>query len=57
VIEGNEDPLQGKEEQYIPPQQIVSTKIKNVYSWYLGVVAVTNTTTKDCYKEVKYGKY
>ena len=46
----------GKEEQYIPPQQIVSTKIKNVYNWYWGVVpvAVTNTTTKDGYKEVKY---
>ena len=46
----------GKEEQYIPPQQIVSTKIKNVYNWYWGVVpvAVTNSTTKDGYKEVKY---
>jgi membrane-associated protease RseP (regulator of RpoE activity) len=46
----------GKEEQYIPPQQIVSTKIKNVYNWYWGVVpvAVTNTTTKEGYKEVKY---
>ena len=46
----------GKEEQYIPPQQIVSTKIKNVYNWYWGVVpvAVTNTTTTNGYKEVKY---
>jgi membrane-associated protease RseP (regulator of RpoE activity) len=46
----------GQKEQYTPPQQIVSTRIKNVYNWYWGVVPVplTETTTKEGYTDVTY---
>src|SRR4030042_1027868 len=46
----------GQKEQYVPPQQIISTKIKNTYNWYWGVVPVpiTESTTKEGYTEVTY---
>lgn len=46
----------GQKEQYTPPQQIISTKIKNVYNWYWGTTAVpiTESTTKEGYTKVTY---
>lgn len=46
----------GKKEQYVPPQQIVSTKIKQSYNFYWGYipVPVTETKTTQGYTEVSY---
>lgn len=46
----------GQKEQYVPPQQIISTKIKNTYNWYWGVISVpiTELNTKEGYTEVTY---
>lgn len=46
----------GKKEQYVPPQQIVSTKIKQSYNFYWGYIPVpiTETTTTPCYTQVTY---
>jgi len=46
----------GKKEQYVPPQQIVSTKIKQSYNFYWGYipVPVTETQTTPGYTQVTY---
>lgn len=46
----------GQKEQYVPPQQIVSTNIKNVWNWYWGSIPmpITSTTTIDGYTDVTY---
>ncbi|MDD5571731.1 MAG: PDZ domain-containing protein [Bacteroidales bacterium] len=46
----------GQKEQYVPPQQIVSTRVKSVYNWYWGVVPmpITESTTKEGYTDVTY---
>jgi membrane-associated protease RseP (regulator of RpoE activity) len=46
----------GQKEQYVPPQQIISTKIKNTYNWYWGFIPVpiTESTTKEGYTAVTY---
>ncbi|PKP41076.1 MAG: hypothetical protein CVT93_09595 [Bacteroidetes bacterium HGW-Bacteroidetes-10] len=36
----------GVQSQYIPPQQIVSTKIKSVFNWYWGYIPVPVTESK-----------
>jgi len=46
----------GQKEQYVPPQQIISTRIKNTYNWYWGVMSVPITTsaTEEGYTKVTY---
>ena len=46
----------GQKEQYVPPQQITSTKIYNYYNWYWGSipVPVTQSRTKAGYTETSY---
>ncbi|MBE0539540.1 MAG: DUF4136 domain-containing protein [Ignavibacterium sp.] len=46
----------GQTEQYVPPQQIISTRIKNTYNWYWGVITVpiTESTTEEGYTKVTY---
>lgn len=46
----------GQKEQYVPPQQIISTNIKNTWNWYWGSVPmpITSTTTIDGYTDVTY---
>jgi membrane-associated protease RseP (regulator of RpoE activity) len=46
----------GQKEQYVPPQQIVSTKIQSYFNWYWGYipVPVTESTTFDGYTKVTY---
>ena len=46
----------GAQNQYIPPQQIVSTKIKSVFNWYWGniPVPVTETKVKEGYNITSY---
>lgn len=46
----------GQKAQYVPPQQIISTKIKTAYNWYWGIVniPVTETVTEEAYTEVTY---
>jgi len=46
----------GQKEQYTPPQQIVSSHIKTVYSWNWGLIPIpiTETTTKEGYTDVTY---
>jgi len=41
----------GQKEQYVPPQQIVSTRIQNYFNWYWGYipVPVTESKTKEGY--------
>ena len=46
-----------KKEQYVPPQQIISTHIKNTYNWYWGVyssVPIVESSTKEGYTDVTY---
>jgi hypothetical protein len=46
----------GQKEQYVPPQQIISTKIKQSYNLYWGYipVAVTETSTSPGYTDITY---
>jgi membrane-associated protease RseP (regulator of RpoE activity) len=46
----------GQKEQYVPPQQIVSTHVKNVYNWYWGFVPmpITESNIKEGYTDVTY---
>jgi hypothetical protein len=46
----------GQKEQYVPPQQIISTKIYSYYNWYWGniPVPVTQSKTKAGYTETSY---
>ena len=46
----------GKKEQYTPPTQIISTRIKTVYNWYWGVIPVpiTETSTQKGFTDVTY---
>lgn len=46
----------GKKEQYVPPQQIISTKIQSYFNWYWGYipVPVTESKTKEGYTKVSY---
>lgn len=46
----------GQKDQYVPPQQIVSTKIKSAFSWYWGYVPVpvTESKTKEGYTQMTY---
>ncbi|MBN2348781.1 MAG: PDZ domain-containing protein [Bacteroidales bacterium] len=46
----------GQKEQYVPPQQIISTRIKNTYNWYWGVmpVPITTSATEEGYTKVTY---
>jgi membrane-associated protease RseP (regulator of RpoE activity) len=46
----------GQKEQYVPPQQIISTKIKTYYNWYWGFIPmpITQSTTTDGYSIVTY---
>jgi len=46
----------GQKEKYIPPQQIISTKIKIAYNWYWGriPVPITESTIKEGRTEVTY---
>ncbi len=46
----------GQKEQYTPPQQIVSTRVKTVYNWYWGFIPmpITETTTTEGFTEVSY---
>jgi hypothetical protein len=51
------DSYTGQKEQYTPPQQIISTRIHNVYNWYWGYsvpVPITESTTKEGHTEVTY---
>ncbi len=46
----------GQKEQYIPPQQIVSTRVQTIYDWRWGLVPmpITQTNTQGGYTEVTY---
>jgi hypothetical protein len=46
----------GQKEQYIPPQQIITTKVYDYYNWYWGniPVPVTQSNTKAGYTETYY---
>lgn len=46
----------GQKEQYVPPQQIISTKIQSYFNWYWGYipVPVTESNTKAGYTKVSY---
>jgi len=46
----------GQKEQYIPPQQIISTRVKTVYNWYWGLspMPITSSSTKGGYTDVTY---
>lgn len=46
----------GQKDNYVPPQQIVSTKIKTYFNWYWGYipVPVTESKTKSGYTETNY---
>ena len=46
----------GQKEQYVPPQQIISTKIQSYFNWYWGYipVPVTESKTKEGYTKVSY---
>jgi len=46
----------GQREQYIPPQQLISTRISSSFNWYWGFVPVpiTESVTKVGYTDVTY---
>jgi membrane-associated protease RseP (regulator of RpoE activity) len=46
----------GQKEQYVPPQQIISTKIQSYFNWYWGYIPipVTESETKEGYTKVTY---
>ncbi len=46
----------GQKEQYIPPQQIVSTRVQTIYDWRWGLVPmpITESSTKGGYTDVTY---
>jgi hypothetical protein len=46
----------GQKEQYVPPQQMVSTKVKTVYNWYWGFIPmpITESTTTEGHTDVTY---
>jgi len=46
----------GQKDQFVPPQQIISTKIKSVFSWYWGniPVPVTESKTQEAYTQMTY---
>jgi hypothetical protein len=46
----------GQQEHYVPPQQIISTKIQSYFNWYWGYipVPVTESKTKDGFTRVTY---
>ncbi len=46
----------GQKDQFVPPQQIISTKIKNVFNWYWGniLVPITESRTKEGYTQITY---
>ncbi|MCX6282800.1 MAG: hypothetical protein NTW31_00965 [Bacteroidetes bacterium] len=46
----------GQKEQYVPPQQIISTHIDVAYDWYWGFVPmpITESATKGGYTDVTY---
>jgi|GEM_PF-700270 hypothetical protein len=46
----------GQKDQYVPPQQIISTKIKSVFNWYWGYipVPVTESKTQGGYTQMTY---
>lgn len=46
----------GQKDNYVPPQQIISTKIQNYFNWYWGYipVPVTESKTISGYTEINY---
>ncbi|MBE0679983.1 MAG: PDZ domain-containing protein [Bacteroidales bacterium] len=46
----------GQQEQYVPPQQIISTKIHSYFNWYWGYVPVpvTESKTREGYTKTTY---
>jgi hypothetical protein len=46
----------GQKEQYIPPQQIVSTRVQTIYDWRWGLVPmpITQSNTQGGYTDVTY---
>lgn len=46
----------GQKEQYIPPEQIISTRVQTVYNWRWGLVPmpITESQTRQGYTEVTY---
>ncbi len=46
----------GQKEQYVPPQQIISTHVKTLYNWYWGFVPmpITESNTKEGYTDITY---
>lgn len=46
----------GQKEQYVPPQQIISTKIQSYFNWYWGYipVPVTESKSKEGYTKTTY---
>lgn len=46
----------GQTEQYVPPQQIISTKIQSYFNWYWGniPVPITESKTREGYSKITY---
>ena len=46
----------GQEEKYVPPQQIISTKIQSYFNWYWGYIPVpiTESKTREGYTKTTY---
>jgi len=46
----------GQKEYFVPPQQIISTKIQNYFNWYWGniPVPVTESKTREGYTKISY---
>ncbi len=46
----------GQKEQYVPPQQIISTRVKTVYNWNWGFVPmpITESNTQQGYTDITY---
>lgn len=46
----------GQKEQYIPPEQIISTRVQTIYNWRWGLVPmpITESQTRAGYTEVTY---